>query len=306
MKRMTLASLVFIMIWGLVGCGSPSGKGLLQTHHIESAKAVQKVKIEYIKTQLDGQFLTTTLDQHEKEIETLLLAIESAKAFKPTASFHYGVPSEATHTLSFISSSDESFNFYYDATQNIISVPQEEKSQEKTRLYYLYFKPEPSFKDTVTALQAQAEIPLTDPISADVENLLLRASVSQKELSATGKEISFNFTQTPQLYISEEPLYHVYRNQDLPDVVPKDQFLVVTSLGKKDKADWIVDIDSIEVTKNYVKIRLFIEAASENADVVAPYYPGMSAQCTANDFPIDKMIVFVNEENEVLDVQKFK
>jgi len=247
-------------------------------------------------------FTTMTGDEAERFIMSLMI---SRPLKDPKAG--YAVPLEATHLIRLQLASSRMCNFYYDSVQDWLVLEQSVSDRNGLRLEYRFYQPDESFHALLAMARKQA-------VSSDRQNngelatslLVLRASITADMLAEEGEEIITRVYTGNYAYVEAEPFYQVFTDADR-DELGKNDAMIVAACGSKDREGYLIEITDVLRTDHIVKIVVALqEPYSEGDDDYEEIttYPFTVLLCDKDDIPEDFVIVFVNEQNEILGVDQ--
>ncbi|MGI6003834.1 MAG: protease complex subunit PrcB family protein [Christensenellales bacterium] len=302
MKRRVALLLFIVMLtlalFALAGC---AGSG------IPFETAVKRNKLDFTGAKLDIFFRSEMTGGNE-----IKASWSGADAKRMVDALYYSVPVKqpeeayspslcCSQQLQFVLSDSSVHNVYYDAEKNRVTFEIEKTSKSGAVIKdYLFYEPDPVFVAILESARRNA-------LATDKQNeknietslLVLRAKITDEMLQAEGEYVPHKLYNGNYAYVEEEPFYHVFTKEEMPEL-EEDQAMLVASVGKQEKTGWEIEITSIEKTDELVRIKVVIVEPNEYSGMVeeAVNYPFAVAICDVEDFPPDKIIVFVQDDGE--------
>jgi hypothetical protein len=175
------------------------------------------------------------------------------------------------------------------------------KREGDIKTYYAFAA---QMADEMNAFAAIASVPAKPvdepPLAIDP---LLRADVDLQELVKPGQAIDYEtFTYA---YQEDTPLYAVLTHEDQVPGLQNGYLLFVAASGMKPTDGYLIDIGSIEENDSYYVVKVWHDAPVEGAEVSdQPTYPAVAVKVDARRVMAKKIVVFINEKDEILSLTR--
>ena len=289
----------------LCGCQG-SGASLFKAYHLEDAAVIESAELQYVSESVGVKYVHVKYENgRDTHLQELLGMLLEAKEVEMPVNFQFNAPLNASHRLELTLRSGETLDVYYALSENLFIYIDSDNNIEN-RLTYRYLRPQKSPVDLLNSQRSMAVNPNENKKpTVDPSSMVLRASIEPEELTKEGVEVEFSLYGGAFIHDKEKPYYAVLTQDTVPSSITdidEDRYLIVAAMGKPAQAGVLIDIESILSTERYVKITIAHVPAID--DEVPPHYPTAAVTVNKSDFPSHKIIVFVDEDNTILEAQK--